>query len=91
MTAHEYYEGDQRGDAAAAGRSTRDNLRLGASIGLGILLVLFVLMNTDKTRIDFIVTDVRMPLIFVLIGTAIVGGVVSQLGLYVLRRRRQKD
>lgn len=72
-------------------RTTMDNLRLGAAAVLGLLLALFVLMNTDKTRVDFVVTDVRMPLIFVLIGTAAVGAATSHLGLYVWRRRRRVD
>lgn len=81
----------QRNEQASNERNTMDNIRLVASIALGVLLLLFVLMNTDKTRVDFVVTDVRMPLIFVLLGTAIVGAVTSHLGLYVLRRRRQRD
>lgn len=69
-------------------RSGRDTMRLAAAGVLGILLALFVLMNTDKTKVDFVVTDTELPLIFVLIGTAIVGAITSHLGLYVWRRRR---
>lgn len=68
-----------------------DTLRLAAAGVLGILLALFVVMNTDKTKIDFVVTDVKLPLVIVLIGTAITGAVISHLGLYVWRRRRARD
>lgn len=78
----------ERDIPARAGRSTRDTMRLAAAGVLGVLLALFVLMNTDKTKVDFVVTDTELPLIFVLIGTALVGALTSHLGLYVWRRRK---
>ena len=72
-------------------RSAQDTLRLIAAGILGILLALFVLMNTDKTKVDFVVTDTELPLVIVLIGTAITGAVISHLGLYVWRRRRARE
>jgi uncharacterized integral membrane protein len=72
-------------------RSTVDTLRLVVAGVLGIMLALFVLMNTDKTKVDFVVTDVRLPLVIVLIGTAITGAIISHLGLYVWRRRRARE
>jgi uncharacterized integral membrane protein len=72
-------------------RSAVDTLRLAVAAVLGIMLALFVLMNTDKTKVDFVVTDVKLPLVIVLIGTAITGAVISHLGLYVWRRRRARE
>ena len=72
-------------------RSGPDTLRLAVAGVLGILLALFVLMNTDKTRVDFVVTDTELPLFIVLIGTALVGALISHLGLYVWRRRRARE
>lgn len=72
-------------------RRAVDTLRLAAAGVLGVLLVLFVVMNTDETKVDFVVTDVDMPLIFVLIGTAVLGAVISHLGLFVYRRRRARE
>jgi uncharacterized integral membrane protein len=69
--------------------STRDKIRLGAAGVLFVLLALFVLKNTDETNVDFVVTDVEVPLIFVLIGTAVTGAVASSLVQFVLRRRRR--
>jgi len=84
---------DRERDAPAlsSDRSTRDTLRLAAAGVLGILLALFVLMNTDKTKVDFVVTDVKLPLFIVLVGTAITGAVISHLGLYVWRRHRARE
>ena len=72
-------------------RSAQDTLRLIVAGVLVILLALFVLMNTDKTRVDFVVTDTELPLFIVLLGTAVVGALISHLGLYVWRRRRARE
>ena len=72
-------------------KSPKDQARLGAAVVLVVLLVIFVLQNTDKTDVDFIFTDVKMPLIFVLIGTAFVGAAASSLLQFVLRRRRDRE
>ena len=69
-------------------RGGRDTLRLAAAGVLGVLLALFVFMNTDKTKVDFLVADTELPLIFVLLGTAVAGALISHLALYVWRRRR---
>jgi uncharacterized integral membrane protein len=53
---------------------------------LVIVLVAFVIANTETVDIDFIVTDVSIPLIFVLAGTAILGAIIDRLWL---RRRRR--
>jgi uncharacterized integral membrane protein len=82
---------EEREAPALSGRSRPDTLRLAAAAVLVILLTLFVLMNTDKTRVDFVVTDTELPLFIVLLGTAITGAVISHLGLYVWRRRRARE
>ena len=73
------------------GRRGPDTFRLAAAAVLVILLALFVLMNTDKTKVDFVVTDTELPLFIVLVGTAITGALISHLGLYVWRRRRARE
>ena len=72
-------------------RSASEQVRLGAAGVLLVILAIFVLKNTDRTRVDFVFTDVRMPLIFVLIGTAVVGAATSHLLMWVYRRRRNRD
>jgi uncharacterized integral membrane protein len=70
-----------------AGRSTKETAKLAAGAALLVLLVLFVVANTDKTRISFLVTDVDLPLIVVLVATAVFGGLIAEL-LRHLRNRR---
>jgi uncharacterized integral membrane protein len=73
-------------DRPSGTRSKKDTARLVAGAVLLVLLVLFVVANTDKTRIDFLVTDVQLPLIGVLAVTAVLGAVVYEL--FRFRRNR---
>lgn len=81
----------ERYEPQPAERDLKDNIRIVATIALFVLLALFVILNTDDTNVDFIFTDADAPLIFVLIGTAIAGAIVSHLGQYLIRRRRQQE
>lgn len=58
-----------------------------AWIALG-LLVLFVLLNTQKVEVDFIVTTTTTPLIFGLLIAGLLGALVAWL---LPRVRRGKD
>jgi uncharacterized integral membrane protein len=69
------------------GRDARDTAKIVVVILLIVVLAAFALANTDEVDVDFVVTDVTLPLIFVLIGTAIVGGLIDRL-IKVRRRRR---
>jgi uncharacterized integral membrane protein len=63
------------------------------TIGLIVLVVAllgFALANTEETTVSFVFFDVTAPLIFVLLGTAVLGAVVGGL-LGHLRRRRRGD
>jgi uncharacterized integral membrane protein len=55
------------------------------------LLVVFVLQNTQRTRVTFLFFDGRAPLFLVLLLTALVGAVVAEVGSRVMRRRREKS
>jgi uncharacterized integral membrane protein len=72
--------------SSASTRSKKDTVRLIAGAVLLVLLVLFVVANTDKTKIDFLVTDVDLPLILVLAVTAVLGALVYEL--FRFRRNR---
>jgi uncharacterized integral membrane protein len=71
-------------------RSFGDNVRMGIAGAIVLLLGLFVIVNTDKTKIDFLVDDVEMPLFVILVATAILGAIAGQLIAYLVRRERQK-
>jgi uncharacterized integral membrane protein len=68
-------------------RSKKEIARLALGAVLLVLLVLFIVANTDKTKIEFLVTDVELPLVLVLAITAVVGAAVFEL----FRFRRNRD
>lgn len=68
--------------------STKDKAKLAAGAGLLVLFVLFVVINTDQTEVDFLITSVDLPLVVVLLVTAILGGAMTELLRYQRNRRR---
>jgi len=80
---------------ASAGRSpekkrdTREIARLvAAGVGL-IVLVAFVLDNSQTVKVGFVFFSSELSLIWVLLITAVLGAVVDRL-VILLRRRRKK-
>lgn len=57
----------------------RELIRLSGAVALVLVLVAFVVDNRHTVRVGFIVTDRRVPLIFVLVITAVLGAVVDRL------------
>jgi|tagenome__1003787_1003787.scaffolds.fasta_scaffold19907772_2 uncharacterized integral membrane protein len=69
------------------GRDTGEIARLvGALLIIGVMIA-FVVDNVDSVKVGFIVTDKKIPLIFVLIGTALIGAILDRLVQYARRRR----
>ena len=59
------------------------------AIGLAVaLLVIFVLVNTDEVKVDFLVGNTRMPLIIALLISAALGAVIGYIAPIVRRHRR---
>lgn len=56
-----------------------DIARLVPAAVLLIILVLFVVANTQKVTIDFLFTEKKLPLILVLLGTAVIGALMASL------------
>jgi uncharacterized integral membrane protein len=75
----------------AADQNGRDTAKIVAIVVIAIVLVVFVLANTRRVRIDFVVGDLRIPLIFVLVGTAILGAILDRLFTAWRHRRRDRD
>jgi uncharacterized integral membrane protein len=69
------------------GRDARDTAKLVGVIVPSILLLAFVVDNTKKVSVGFVVTDFRVPLIFVLAATALLGALIDRL--YLARRNRR--
>jgi uncharacterized integral membrane protein len=68
------------------GRSS--SWRLYAAIGVVILTAIFILQNSQKVKVDFIVAETETPLIFALLLAAVLGLVI---GLALPRLRRPHD
>lgn len=73
-------------DSRPAGRS-RINGQVIGTVAIVILLLAFVLSNRDTVNIDFLVFDINVALIWVLVGTALLGAAAG----FLLGRRSRKD
>ena len=60
--------------------------RFGPSTALGVLLLAFVLANTQSVAVNFLFFKANAPLIVVLVATALVGALMT-----LLMQRRRKD
>lgn len=65
----------------------RELIRLCGAIVLVLVLVAFVVDNRHSVRVGFVVTDRRVPLIGVLIVTALLGAVIDRLLRWRHRRK----
>lgn len=70
------------------GVRARDLIHLAPAFVLVVVLVVFSLANTQRTRVDLVVTDVRAPLVLVLLATAVLGALISALVRF--RRRHSR-
>lgn len=73
-------------DGAAGARSKRENAR---RIAIGILAavaVLFAVLNFDDVKVNLLFGSVTMPLVIVIAGCLLIGGLI---GAYVGRRGRR--
>ncbi len=73
----------------APGRSVSAGMVLGAV--LGAALVLFVVQNTRRITVEWLVFETRQPLWLVLLVTAAVSAVVVELVSGARRRRRRRS
>ena len=58
---------------------------------LGIYVLLFVLKNKEDVNIDFVFFSAAVPLIWILLGLLVVGGLLTLGGQWLLRNRRGTD
>lgn len=54
-------------------------VRIVVVVALIVALAAFVLANSQSTTVDFLFTEADAPLIAVLAGTALIGGIVVEL------------
>jgi uncharacterized integral membrane protein len=70
-------------------RDTREIVRIVAAAVILVLLVAFVLDNSQTVRVGFIFFNADVSLIWVLLITAVLGAVIDRL-VILLRQRRKK-
>jgi uncharacterized integral membrane protein len=59
------------------------------AIGIAVaVLAIFVLVNTDEVKVDFLIGDTTMPLIIALLISAALGAVIGYVAPLVRRQRR---
>jgi uncharacterized integral membrane protein len=73
------------------GRTIGRTLALALLIAVTVLLVLFVIFNTQTVQISLVFVDVQAPLVLALLIAAALGGLLVGLASLVLRARRRNS
>jgi len=76
------------GEATVKKRGARERLLAVATVAAG--LGAFIVQNTDSTPVTWLVFTGTAPLWVVIVLAAVAGAVLSELGGYLIRRRRQR-
>ena len=79
--------GSRGSTTKAAARDVGRIVRLVTGAVVLVLLTLFVVVNTDDVTVQFLVGQVTLPLVVVLLATAVLGGLISSL-FFASRRRK---
>lgn len=75
---------DTQQDTQSKATSVVDTVKLVISVAIIVVIVGFGLANSDEVPVDLLVTDTDLPLIVVILGSAVAGVLIAAL----LRRRR---
>jgi uncharacterized integral membrane protein len=81
----------QRHPVRTAGRTAGRTLALALLLFVTVLLVLFVVYNTQTVEISLVFVDVQAPLVLALVIAAALGGLLVGLAGLVLRARRRSS
>jgi uncharacterized integral membrane protein len=74
----------------STGRTIGRTLALTLLVAVTVVLVLFVMFNTQKVQVSLVFTDVRSPLVVALLIAAVLGGLVVAL-IGAVRKARKKN
>ena len=77
------------GRVRKTGRTIGWTLALALLVFVTVVLVLFVVFNTQTVQISLVFGDVAAPLVLALLGAAVLGGLVVWLAGMVMRARRR--
>jgi uncharacterized integral membrane protein len=72
-----------------AGRTIGRTVALALLVFVTVVLVLFVMFNTQTVDISLVFTDVKAPLVLALLIAAVLGGLLVGLAAAVSRARRR--
>ena len=78
-------------DISGDERSLMDNLKLGGGIAGALLLILFLIQNSEEARINVLWMEFQMPLFFALLLAAVLGAFASMLFGFFRRRARRVE
>lgn len=70
-------------------RKSRVKIKLIVAAALAVLMVLFILSNSQSVEVSYMTVDGRAPLWVVLVVTALVGGLLGQALEATLRKARR--
>jgi uncharacterized integral membrane protein len=75
------------------GRRRRDgtNWRLWVGLGLAVLAIIFIALNSQKVVVDFLIGETETPLFFALLISTALGVAIGWLVPIVRRHRRERD
>ncbi len=83
---------NREGDSSSAAKTGEKTLSPQVVVSLIVLLLfaVFAAVNTQEVSIGFVVTTVEIPLIIVIVGSFILGGLTTALTGWRSRRRKHK-
>jgi uncharacterized integral membrane protein len=74
-------------EAARPRQRQRPPARLVVAAIAGVLVLWFAIVNSQRVKVDYIITERESRLIFVILGSALLGALAGAL----LRRARRRD
>jgi len=72
-------------------RETKDLVRIGVTVLALVLLIAFVLDNSNTVKVGFVFFSTRISLIWVLLIAAFLGALVDRLVILLGQRRRKRS
>jgi uncharacterized integral membrane protein len=72
-----------------AAKSKRDQTRLIVGAVLAVIVLIFVLSNTQKVKVHWIVGTTRTPVILALVVTLLIGIIIGAVGARYERRSKR--
>ncbi|WP_139134397.1 LapA family protein [Crocinitomix algicola] len=83
---------DEKKDSSGQGKITlKQRLRIIFLTLLAILLITFVVQNSNRIEIEFLNMNFRVRIIYVILSSAIIGGILGVLLLKIRAAKKKKS